>query len=253
MKKLTSAAILVVVGASLASAQVSFTANDLYFGLNDASAPSDYIIDLGQPGVVGVGGSSVVDLSGDISLSVFDSVFTSGPTGVSMGVVGGQNQGQPSPSYDLFVTALRVGGAGVPAVAGSNLSGFNHSQSSIATTEVTLTGNPWPTAGNNVVDSTKSWSAYVSPTFTAHSFYGASGINPSSAIGSSGILYEDLWKATPSSAYSYLGYFTLNLSSGNSSLTFTPQAVPEPTVCSLLGGAGLLLLSLRRQFNRKSA
>ncbi len=251
MKKLKRAAIFVV-GAALASqsAQASFTANDLYLGLNSAGASSDYIVDLGQPGVVGVGGSSVIDLSGDFSLSLFNSVFASGPTGVSMGVVGGQSQ-FPS-SYDLFATALRVGGAGDPAVAGSNLSGFNHSQSSIGSAEVALTGNPFPAAGNGVADSSKSWTAFVSPTFTANTFYGASGINPSSAIDGSGVIYEDLWKATPGSPYTYLGYFTLNLNGGNSSLTFSPQAVPEPTTLCLLAGGGLLLLSVRRRFNRQN-
>ena len=38
-----------------------FTINDLYLGFTQSSAASDYIIDLGQPGTVGLGGSSVVD------------------------------------------------------------------------------------------------------------------------------------------------------------------------------------------------
>jgi hypothetical protein len=250
MKQSTKAVILAA-GAALISqaAQASFTANDLYLGFSSVNAPSDYIIDLGQPGAVGVGGLTPVNLSGDFSMPLFSSAFTSGATGVSMGVVGGQNQ-FPS-SYDLFATALRVGGAGNVALPGSDLSHFNHSANSIGNSEVTLAGNPFPTAGNGIVDPTKSWSANVAPTFTAHSFYGASGINPSSAIDGSGVIYEDLWEATSSSPYTYLGYFTLDLSGANPNLTFTPT--PEPTTISLLAGAGLLLLSFRRRFNRTNA
>ena len=51
----------------------------------------------------------------------------------------------------------------------------------------------------------------------------------------------------------YKGYFTLDLTGGSPSLTFTPQAAPEPTVLGLLGGAGLLLLSFRHRFNRKNS
>jgi hypothetical protein len=202
--------------------------------------------------VVGVGGISVVNLSGDFSASLFATAFPSGPAGVSMGVVGGQNQ-FPS-SYDLFATGLRVGGAGNAWMPGSNLSGFSHSQSIISSAEVSIAGNPsFPTAGNGVLDSSKSWSVNIEPTFTANTFWGASGINPSSAMDASGVIYEDLWKATPSSPYSYLGYFTLNLSGPAPSLTFTPSAVPEPTATTLIAGGTALLLAFRNRFARKNA
>jgi hypothetical protein len=239
MKRLTKAGVLAV-GVALASqaAQAQFTANDLYLGFTQSSASSDYLIDLGQPGVVGVGGSSVVNLSSDFSMSLFTSIFTGGATGVSMGVVGGQSH-FPS-SYDLFATAP----------IGSNLSGVNHSQSTIASAEADLTVLPFPTAGSGVADSTKSWNANVSPTFTASTFYGASGIEPDSAIDNTGIINEGLWEATPTSAYSYLGYFTLDTTGGNPSLTFTPSAVPEPNTYAL-GGFALLLCLLLRRFNYK--
>jgi hypothetical protein len=249
MKRSSKATVLAASAALVSqAAQAAFTANDLYLGFTSSSASSDYIIDLGQPGVVGVGASSPVDLSGSFSLSMFNTAFHSGPSGVSMGVVGGQNQ-FPS-SYDLFATALRVGGAGDRAIAGSDLSSFSHSQASIANAEVAVTGNPFPTAGNGVLDDTKSWAANIAPTLTASTFYGASGINPNADIGASGVLYEDLWKATPNSPYSYLGYLTLDLSGPNPSLSFT--AVPEPTSFSLIG-AGLLALAVRRPLNRNNA
>jgi hypothetical protein len=248
MKQFTKAAILAM-GVVLASqaAKASFTANDLYLGFSSASASADYLIDLGQPDGVGIGGSTPVYLSGDLSASLFNSAFASGPLGVNMGVVGGQNQ-FPS-SYDLYATALRVGGPGDATVAGSDLSGFSHSAVAIGNAEVTLTGNPFPTAGNGAVDPSKSWTANIAPTFTSSSFYGASGINPNSAIDSSNVLYEDLWNSTPNNPFTYLGYFTLDVSGADPILSFTPStvAVPEPTSAALMTGAGLMLLILQRR------
>jgi hypothetical protein len=240
------------VGFTSHEAHAAFTANDLYLGFNQSSGTGDYIIDLGQASAAGVGGSSVVNLSGDFSLSLFNNAFTTGPTGVSMGVVGGQSQ-FPS-SYDLYATVLRSGGPGTASVAGSDLSPFNHSQSTIANSVSPLTGLTLPTAGNGLVDAGKSWTANVSPTFTANSFYGASGVNPSAAFDGTGVLYEDLWKATPNNAYTYAGFFTMDLSGSSPNLTFTPSAlaVPEPGSFQLFAVAGLSWLALARRFNRKN-
>ncbi len=228
--------------------QAATTANDIYLGFYSSGATGDYLIDLGQPGVVGVGGSSIVNLSGDFSMTLFNSTFTSGFTGVSMGAVGGQST-FPS-SYDLYATTFRTGGAGIPGVAGSDLTGANHSQSTLSTAYSTLTGVAFPTAGNGIVDANKSWQANVSPTFSAGSFYGASGVNPSSAFDGTGVLYEDLWKATPTS-YTYLGYITMDANQGD--LTFTPVAsVPEPGSLSLLAVGGVAWFALARKLNRKN-
>jgi hypothetical protein len=234
------------------SAQAAFSANDLYLGFTQSGASGDYLIDLGQPGTVGVGATSVFNLSGDFSLSLFNSTFTSGPSGVSLGVVGGQNQ-FPS-SYNIYATTLRSTGPGNPAAAGSDLSAFNHSQTTIGNAVSTLTSVPFPTAGNGVVDAGKLWNANVSPTFMANSFYGASGVDPDSALGASGILYEDLWKATSTSPYTYLGYFTMDLSGSSAQLTFTPSAspVPEPGAAPLIAVAGISWLLLARKLHRKN-
>jgi len=249
MKTFWKASLLLALGLISRPAHAAITANDIYLGFYSSGASGNYLIDVGQPGTVGIGGSSVVNLSGDFSLSLFNSTFT-GFSGVSMGGVGGQSQ-FPS-SYDLYSTALRVGGAGVPTVAGSDLSGFNHSQSTIANAYSTLTGVAFPTAGNGSVDASKSWQANVSPTFTANSFYGASGINPSSTFDGTGILYEDLWKATPSSSYTYLGFFTMDANQG--ALSFTPVgAVPEPNSVQLFAVGAVAWFALARKLNRKNA
>ena len=157
-----------------------------------------------------------------------------------MGVVGGQNQ-FPS-SYDLYATAP----------IGSDLSGITLTATTIGFAEGALTRiTSFPTVGGGIMDSNKLWTANV-PTLTANDFYGASGINPDSAIDGSGIINEGLWEATPSGT-SYLGYFTLDTTGDSPSLTFTSiQVVPEPTTVALLVGGGLLLCSVGRRFGGKN-
>ena len=249
--KQSSKATLLAVGVAMASsmAHAVFVPNDLYLGFTKGSASSDYIVDLGSASTVGVGGGSVVDLSSDVSGSTFTSIFGSSPVGVSMGVVGGKAV-FPS-SYDIYATAFRGNGAFYPPNAGSDLSGFNHSQNTISsgTADVGQMAFNVP-AGGSLTDPNKSWTTDIAPTLNANTFYGATGVNPNSAIDSSDVLYEDLWQATPSSAYKYLGFFTLDMSGSNPSLTFTSAMIPEPTTFSLLGGGLLLFLGFRRKFQQ---
>jgi hypothetical protein len=241
MKQLTKAGILAV-SAALASqaAQAQFTANDLYLGFTQSSATSDYIIDLGQASSI-TGQSTVVDLTPDFSSSLFNTIFTGGATGVSMGVVGGNGT---FGSIDLYTT-----------IAGStpstDTSGYGSSSGSLATAadRISTMSPDLPTAGNGLMETKKDWANDIAPTFTAQTYYGASGINPNSAIDSSGVITESLWQSTPGNGYVYLGYFTLDT---DTSLTFTSvNVVPEPTTVSFLIGGGLLLWMIRRRSARK--
>lgn len=257
MKKLTKTAILAVSAALVSHAVQAgdWTPDDLYLGFDSATAASDYIVNLGQ-GSIYANATSVINLSGDVNLSTFNSVFTSGANGVNLGVVGG-NFGSDQSLNDLYTTQWRTGGAGIAAAAGSpNLSSNPHSATFLATGAAPISGmSPYlpAGAGSGYVDGNKSFYHNIAPTFTAQSFYGATGINPLGTIDSSGTVYEDLWHATPNSPYTYLGYFTLNLGGSSPSLTFTPKAVPEPTTISFLGGAALLGLLLRRKAKRQNA
>lgn len=254
MKRFTKTGILVL-GAALVSqlAQAQFTPNDLYVGFVGQGASTNYVINLG--GAAGITGSStVVDLSGDFSTSVFNAIFTSGYNNVSMGVVGGLSS---FGNYDLYATATRMGGPGDPAVAGSDLGARVHNSSTLssAANDLSVVGFP-SNAGDGAILGTgdhDSWTLNVAPTLATGSFYGDAGINPMSDLDSSGLVYEDLWMATPSSAYTYLGYFTLD--AANSSLTYTPSVapVPEPAPLSILGGGALLLWCLRWRSVRKNA
>jgi hypothetical protein len=254
MNKLNKIA-LVAAGVALVAqgARASFTVNDLYLGFTQGSASSDLIIDLGQASSL-FGSSSVVNLSADLGgLTTFNSIFNSTANGVSMAVVGGNNTfGQ----FGVFATQVRAGGAGDATVPGSSISA-GHSSSQMSGGAATITGlasGGLPTAGNSVSDSSKSYSSGIDLTTSATSFVGKTGVNPAGAIGVSGLIYEDLYAATTATAYAYKGYFTFDYN--NDSLTFTPAAlaaVPEPATYGVFAGAGLLVLSLRRQFARKTA
>jgi len=232
--KLPKVALLSVLFSAAACqiSQAGFTTNDLYLGFTQPSAQSDYIIDLGQPTAVGVGGSSVVDLSASFSSSTFNSVFAGGPNGVVVAVVGGNNV---FGSFGVFATQLRTSGPGNPPVAGSAVTATHStSQMSGGASQVasilSSTIGGLPAAGNSLVDSTKSYTAVVNTTGLQNNFIGKTGVIPFGTLDSSAILYLDLYRATVSTAYTYLGFFTINLSGSTPKLTFTPSAANGGTV-----------------------
>ncbi|MGA9776894.1 MAG: hypothetical protein ACLPRE_08780 [Limisphaerales bacterium] len=261
MKKLTTAALLV--GGAVLASQCAFgqaIANDLYFGFQNQAGggTADYIINLGAASGI-VGQSSVVDLSSDFSLSDFDSVLGSSSS-MFGGVVGGL---QGNSTADVYATQLRSG-VGTPSVAGSAApASLTRSQDNGGAGALSTLFSP--AAGSGGLDPNKTWEGDVEPTFTPNSFYGAAGVNPDSSVSPSSVLYEDLWFTSDSSIsgtqpFTYEGYFTLNLGGGANNLVVSPSltftgvnAVPEPTVLGLLGGAGLLLLSIHRRLGRNNA
>ena len=238
--KLTKTAVFAASVSQLA--QAGFTANDLYLGFSQSSATSDYIIDLGQPTALGLGGSSVMDISGDFSLATFNSVFTGGANGVNMAIIGGNN----APVFGVFATQVRSGGSGDPAVAGSSITATHStSQMSGGAASITAIGalaGGLPTAGNYLLDPNKTYTAAVA-TGVQNNFIGKTGVIPFGTFDISSILYLDLYHATVSSPYTYLGYFTFDLSTSSPKFTFTPSgaassAVPPPPPYLLLGRSG---------------
>jgi hypothetical protein len=256
MRKLTTAALLLG-GAILVSqsshAQSTFIPGDLYLGFQNAAGggSADYIINLGAASGM-VGQSSVVDLSPYFSLGDFNAVLGSSSSMLG-GVVGGVN-GTPA---DLYATQLRTSNIGNPGVAGSSLTALL-TQSADNTAATTLSQLNAPASGTGILDTSKSWEAYVEPTFNNSSLYGNTSINPDSPVSPSSVLYEDLYETTDSgdargsqgNGFNYLGYFTMDLTGGSPSLTFMGvNAVPEPTTFGLCTVAGALLLALRRRLN----
>lgn len=220
-----------------AFAQVALISDDLYLGFQNQAGggAADYIINLGPASGI-VGGSSVVNLSSDFSLSNFNSVL--GASSSMLGGVVAASNGNPP---NLYVTQLRSGGAGTPSVPGSTSPGtFYKTDVLTAYNDLTQLLN-LPAAGNGLLDTSKYWESYVEPTFTAGTFYGDTGINPDSIVGTNSVLYEDLWYVSNNSTsvkkpFTYVGYFTLN-PIGSPSLTFTPTnapaSLPKPVIVSI--------------------
>ncbi len=252
MKKLTRAALLFC-GAALVSPSAfgQFIANDLYMGFQNkaGNGTADYMINFGAASGI-VGSSSVVDLSSDFSLANFNAVLGASSS-MFGGVVGGSNGNPPN----LYATQLRIGGAGTPSLPGSaSPASFYKGDLLLGYSDLSQLALTAPAAGTGVLDTSRSWESFVEPNYAPGTFYDDTGINPDSAIGSGGVLYEDLWYDSNSSTsvkkpFTYAGFFTLDLTGSSPSLTFTPAAVPEPSTLGLLGGAGLLFLSLRRRMS----
>ncbi len=257
MKKLTTAALLFG-GAILVSQSAlgQFVNNDLYMGFQNQAGggTEDYIINLGAASGI-VGSSSVVDLSSDFSLSDFNAVLGTS-TSLLGGVVAGSNNNQ---APDLYATQFRSGGAGIPSVPGS--SSPELSIKAIFFLATVISDNlHWllpprapvfwtPPSHGKIMLSQKTptalfWGTWASIRMPRSAL-------PLSFTRTSGItatVHPLRRSLSPTK-----GYFTLDLTGSSPSLTFTPAAVPEPTVLGLLGGAGLLLLSFRRRLGGKNA
>lgn len=231
MKYLTTAALLV--GGAILASQSTFgqsVANDLYFGFQnqDGGGTEDYIINLGAASGI-LGKSTVVDLSSDFSISNFDAVLN-GSGAMEGGVVGAASSTVNSGTGDVYATKLRNSGVGTPSVAGSTAPGaVSRATDNGAYADLGTLFSP--AAGTGGLDSNKTWESDVEPTFTASSFYGATGVDPDSSVDPAAVLYEDLWESSSSSLsgakpFTYLGYFTLDLTGANPKLTFTSLNVP---------------------------
>ena len=257
MKKLTSAAIFIAgVLAASPSAFGQFTLNDLYMGFQNGGAGAsnaDYIINLGPASSI-VGSPSVVNLSGDFSLSDFNLVL-GGSSSMWAGVVGGSSAANPS--SDIYLTQQRTSNFGNPALAGSSVSAIfsraddNDAASVLGSLNVSL-------SVGGVLDPSKSWESSVEPANDPGSFYGQTDINPDSPVSTSSVLYEDLWynsnsSISGSSGFTYLGYFTIDPSA--SYVNFNPSAapVPEPGTFAIATLGGFSLLLLRRRFGHHHA
>lgn len=254
MNNFSKIAVVTAALALVAQGAKAGVANDLILGLSDTAATQDYVIDLGQESTF-AGTTSVVNLSGDVVTSTFNTDFSSTLSSVTAGVVGGSS----SSTGNNYITTVRSS-AGVASSANGALTppqtsaaaGFTMSHQaaeSIGSTAESITLGSDP---NNATGS-GSWTVgEIGAAETQASF------NPNTAI--SGTVYEDLWstKNGNDTTSTYLGYFTFNFSGANPSVTWTSAAVPsvstpEPAAYGCFAGAGLLLVALRRQLGQKAA
>jgi hypothetical protein len=227
MRNLTTTALLIS-GAILASQSAfgQIVANNLYLGFQNQAGggTEDYIINLGAASGI-VGGSSVVNLSGYFSLSDFNAVL-----GTSSSLFGGVIGAASGNTADVYLTQPRSGGAGTPSVAGSSVTGqLSRTQDDTAYNQLATLFSP--AAGTGGLDTSKSWENLVDPANGTGTFPSNTGYNPDSTVNPATVLYEDLWYTTSSSftgtkPFTYVGYFTLDLTGASPKLTFTPTNAP---------------------------
>ena len=212
----------------------SATAGNLYMGFQNSAGggKADYIINLGSASTL-TANNAVVDLSADFSFSDFTSTGSSGLEGnnaadIQGGVVGGLGSGQTA---GVYVTELRKGGAGAPAVAGSKAPAATPKSADVpAWTDINDLVTPG-TVGTGLLDTSKSWESLIEPTFNSGTFWGLIGVNPDTTVTTNSVLYEDLWfsqSSGPQEPYVYQGYFTLTVGSSSASLTYTPSTASVP-------------------------
>ena len=233
MKNTTKMALIAVAGlATAASAQTVYN-GDLIIGLSKG-AGNDLIYDLGS--VSSLGASHTWSLG---------SLFTVDAS-THWGVVGNTLNGTGLATDNQIFTTTLDSSTMPPAISPSGYNKLNSAMSSMY--------NPFPAAGAGQ--------------FLQIAFNAASGnswneqtVNPSLTTQYKNV-YEDpnvigagsdaLWSVDDKTtlAKTLLGTFSLD-ASGN--LTFTgAAAVPEPATYGLIGGLGLLALSLRRQLRQNA-
>lgn len=264
MNKLAKIA-LVAAGAALAvqGAFAGVNNNNLILSINnnDGGGSTEFTVNLGQVSTF----TPVPNYNLSSFMSGFGGYASANASGLNVGVAGGQNGqgGISGAGNDVFTTTLRAGNLNNGLIAGGESGPTpNPSKSNIGSAGGIAGGVI--TFGNNVsTGDANSFTSVIAkdPTTAgtaANSFVGAlGGDNPLQAMTGSTI-YLDLWKDTVTSTggvtgWQYAGDFALTLNGANSTLVFDAVSAPEPAAYGVCAGAGLLVLSLRRQFRRKTA
>jgi len=253
-------------------------AGDLVIGFSSTAAgvTQDYDVDIGQVSALTVDDN----LSADLSVSTLQSIFGANLAGVSVGVVGYNNDPVLLGDTDLYRTTTRNAGPYTPAYTSADSTtptkpasngAITTSAGDIASLDVG-DGQNGINKGTSSSPGAGSWSDLIAQSSTTVAFSGT-GLateagNPMGVLVSNGSggytlnldMYEDNNSGTAGRTYVYQGYFNLDISSSGGNLssdsfTYDPTAaVPEPGTYGLCAGAGLLLLGLRRQFSsHKSA
>jgi len=263
MKNSYKAALLAVLGLMAATSSQALT-TDLSLGFNDLAGPSsaqnDYVIDIGS--YANFTTTATLNLSGDLNASTFSQAYiqTSGGStldanwmnDVAVGVVGANN---PVSSRSLYSTFLTPPSG---TITGGNEKSSINQAVSIA---------PGEYSSSSGLGAQNGWSFFVAPSPTLAQTAGQTettiaqylGQNPEQLL-SSGIITENLYENTQAnqvangSAFTELGTFNINLNTDTITFTGIDAApVPEPASYGLVGGFGLLLVCLRRQFVKKNA
>ena len=257
MRKLYKAAFGAALGLVTITAAQAQPATDMFLGMTDptlGSSANDYVIDLGATSQF----TTTASLSWTINSTLFTQAFgldANALTDVSAGVIGVPDLLHIYQTDAKTPDTTTVGefnlARGIPAQLNAGASGAaGVYASSAAGSWSTLVAVDPTTAGSSL----------------SGSFTGDTGNNPQEYL-SAGILSGlDLYEAIQSgsghsvvvSPWTLVGTFSVDANSNPSldanadTITFTGTAVPEPASFGILAGAGLLIMSLRRQFVSKN-
>jgi hypothetical protein len=236
--------------------------NNLVLSINNNSGggTTEFTVNLGQ---ISTFAGPNYDLSS--FLSTFNSQYASaGASGLNVGVAGGQNGqgGLSGAGNDVFTTTLRIGNGQYTTAGTEGAPSVIPTKANIANAGSVAAGTISFGSNQAIGDSGTFTSVFakdpLTPGTATPNFTGSlGGDNPLQQMTGSTISL-DLWKDTVTStgttSWVYQGDFTLDLSGATPSLIWDAAApVPEPATYGLCAGAGLLVLSLRRQLRSKNA
>jgi hypothetical protein len=261
MSKMTKIALLAV-GAALLSqaAKAQVNPDDLILGFTSTAndVASDFIVDLGQ-----IPNSPNTQLGG-VSLSAFNSIFSSGDItagNVDVGIVGG-NTGNP----DVFVSTLRTGSAAQYLPTNYGVKGQEAKPgffTTSANTYLAAQDAQLLSLGTVAHGSATSWyssiSQYgVSPANQPNgSFasYAPASTQALSVLPGTEQVTLDLFQENDAASglMTYVGDVQLDLTGSTLSAVFDPAPAPEPTTTALLAGVAVLGFAFRRQLVRNNA
>ncbi len=248
MKKQYKAIVLAVLGlGGISAAQ----AQDALLGFNDATGTqNDYVIDLGAESQFT--STATVNLSSAAYATTFNTAFGS-DTSVAAGFVGGGTGSFLLQSYAGGTPAEQLP-SGTPSKTQYN--------SSVSAESAVLTGVY--ASATTSLPAGDGWSYIIAQSPSVNGAQGANAVagntgNPMGTLSSDAItlaVYESTAnnygaRTETTTAWQEVGTLAVDMTTG--SIVFTGSAVPEPGTYSLLGGAGLLLVSLRNKFSRKQA
>jgi len=267
MNKMTKLAVIAAAVALVGQAAYAQSQNpgDLLLGFGGTS--QDYVVDLGSFSSLST--TAITHLGSDLSGLTL-------PSGVStVGAIYGASPYAGAGDYDgLSLARTGSNAAGVQGTEASPV--YNQNSQNISGNSVTLAASylselaVGSLTGNQPVNGQYSPGSFSEQAAVAAGLYGTSLYNSylSSFNGTTAAL--DIFQVnrtadtvsgrrttTHTSPWAYVGQLDIDLSS--STADFVPAGyvataqAPEPTTYGLIAGAGLLALSLRRQFSRKNA
>jgi hypothetical protein len=253
MNKIIKTAVLASAGLAIASSSAmaasSYNDQDVLLSFFKSGASSDLIVDLGPVSQYTPGTSFDLSTVGFSAASLLTQ-FAGNLNGVTWTAFAGNDLGAKNQVWATTASPTPIANANlnaiiVPTDAAINSFGGNDIGGTAATPVVGTT-TEFTVATSYAFSATVyqgSHSGKIDGKFSANTDLAASGSFVSTGY------FDDVAAGTGPSTL--LGDFTINATTGDAQWNGAP--VPEPAAYGLLAGAGLLALSLRRQFSGQVA